>query len=323
MLRRPADRRGQAVILVAGATGHVGSQLVRLLAEGGTPARALIHSPDKAAPIQRLGLETALGDFEQTDTLDAAMAGCDHLFLLSPPSPRQPEQEQHVIDAARRAGVAHVVKLSAPGADPHAPVVFGRWHAQIEQYLAQSGLAHTLLRPGYFMQNFLMSAQPVAEQGVLYGMTGEGRVGYIDARDIAAVAARVLTSPGHQGTSYTLTGPESLSAAEVAERLLVLAVASRTSSEGAGLDLSLLCGLFGIRCPHDPVLRRILPQIVTKAQSASKVARPRLVSPTCDRCRSLADAPPQGGHQASAVEAAAGRSRPRSTGVRSCSASTW
>src|SRR6266508_1136969 len=137
MLRRPADRRGQAVILVAGATGHVGSQLVRLLAEGGTPARALIHSPEKAAPIQRLGLETALGDFEQTDTLDAAMAGCDHLFLLSPPSPRQPEQEQHVIDA----------------------------------------------------------------------------------RDIAAVAARVLTSPGHQGTSYTLTGPESLSAAEVAERL--------------------------------------------------------------------------------------------------------
>ena len=207
------------MILVAGATGHVGSQLVRLLAEGGTPARALIHSPDKAAPIQRLGLETALGDFEQTDTLDAAMAGCDHLFLLSPPSPRQPEQEQHVIDAARRAGVAHVVKLSAPGADPHAPVVFGRWHAQIEQYLAQSGLAHTLLRPGYFMQNFLMSAQPVAEQGVLYGMTGEGRVGYIDARDIAAVAARVLTSPGQQGTSYTLTGPESLSAAEVAERL--------------------------------------------------------------------------------------------------------
>ncbi len=207
------------MILVTGATGHVGSELVRLLAEAGTPARALIHSPDKAAPIERLGLETALGDFEQPDTLDAAMAGCDHLFLLSPPSPRQPEQEQHVIDAAKRAGVAHVVKQSVPGAAPDAGVVFGRWHAQIEQYLAQSGLPHTLLRPSYFMQNFLMSAQPVAEQGVLYGMTGEGRVGYIDSRDIAAVAAQALTSPGHQGTSYTLTGPEALSAAEVAERL--------------------------------------------------------------------------------------------------------
>ncbi len=209
------------MILVTGATGHVGSELVRLLAEAGTPARALVHSPDKAAPIERLGLETAVGDFDQPDTLDAAMKGCDHLFLLSPPNPRQPEQEQHVIDAAKRAGVAHVVKQSVPWADPDAAVVFSRWHGQIEQYLAQSGLAHTLLRPSNFMQNFLMSAQPVAEQGVLYGMTGQGRVGYIDTRDVAAVAAELMTSPGHQGISCTLTGPEALSAAEVAERLSV------------------------------------------------------------------------------------------------------
>jgi uncharacterized protein YbjT (DUF2867 family) len=207
------------VILITGATGHVGSELVRLVAGAGTPARALVHSPDKAVPIKRLGLETILGDFEEPDTLDAAMAGCDRLFLLSPPNPRQPEQEQNVIDAAKRAGVAHVVKQSVPGADPDAEIVFGRWHAQIEQYLAQSGLAHTLLRPSYFMQNFLLSAQPVADQGVLYGMTGEGRVSYVDTRDIAAVAAQALTSPGHQGNSYTLTGPEALTAAEVAERL--------------------------------------------------------------------------------------------------------
>jgi uncharacterized protein YbjT (DUF2867 family) len=207
------------MILVAGATGHVGSELVRLLADQGTPARALVHSPDKAAPIQRLGLETAVGDYEQPDTLDAAMKGCDQLFLLSPPTPRQPQQEQHVIDAARRAGVEHVVKQSVPWAGPDAPLVFSRWHGQVEQHLAQSGLAYTLLRPSSFMQNFLMSAQQVADQGILYGMTGEGRVAFIDTRDIAAVAAELLTSPGHQGTSYTLTGPEALSAAEVAERL--------------------------------------------------------------------------------------------------------
>jgi uncharacterized protein YbjT (DUF2867 family) len=207
------------MILVTGATGKVGSELVRLLAEAGTPARALIHTPDKAAPIERLGLETALGDYEQPDTLDVAIKGCDQLFLLSPPTPRQPQQEQHVIDAAKRAGVAHVVKQSVPWADPDAAVVFSRWHGQIEQYLAESGLAYALLRPSNFMQNFLMSAQPVAEQGMLYGMTGEGRVGYIDTRDVAAVAAELLTSPGREGTSYTLTGPEALSAAEVAERL--------------------------------------------------------------------------------------------------------
>ena len=207
------------MILVTGATGHVGSELVRLLAEQGAPARALVHSPDKAAPIQHLGLETALGDYEQPDTLDAAMKGCDQLFLLSPPTPRQPQQEQHVIDAARRAGLDHVVKQSVPWAGPDAPVVFCRWHGQVEQHLAQSGLAYTLLRPSSFMQNFLLSAQQVADQGILYGMFGEGRVAFIDARDIAAAAAELLTNPGHQGASYTLTGPEALSAAEVAERL--------------------------------------------------------------------------------------------------------
>ena len=208
------------MILVTGATGKVGSELMRLLAEAGRSARALVHSLDKAAPIQRLGLETAVGDFEQPDTLDAAMKGCDQLFLLSPPSPRQAEQEQHVIDAAKRAGVAHVVKQSVPWADdPDVGLVFCRWHGQIERYLEQSGLAYTLLRPSNFMQNFLMSAQPVAEQGMLYGMTGEGRVAFIDTCDVAAVAAELLISPGHQGTSYTLTGPEALSAAEVAERL--------------------------------------------------------------------------------------------------------
>ena len=223
------------MILVTGATGRVGSELVRLLAEQGAPARALVHSPDKAAPIQHLGLETALGDFEQPDTLDVAMKGCDQLFLLAPPTPRQPQQEQHVIDAARRAGVGHVVKQSVPWAGADAPVVFSRWHGQVEEHLAQSPLAHTLLRPTSFMQNFLMSAQQVADQGVLYGMFGEGRVAFIDARDIAAVAAELLTSPGHQGASYTLTGPEALSAAEVAERLAA-AIGHQVRSVDLGPD---------------------------------------------------------------------------------------
>jgi uncharacterized protein YbjT (DUF2867 family) len=160
-----------------------------------------------------------VGDFEQPDTLDAAMAGCDHLFLLSPPSPHQPEQERNAIDAAKRVGVGHVVALSVLGSSPDASVAFGRWHGEIDRHLAESGLPHTLLLPSGFMQNFLASAQYVADQGVLYGMTGATRVSYIDTRDVAAVAAQVLTSPGHQGKAYALTGPEALSGDEVAERL--------------------------------------------------------------------------------------------------------
>jgi uncharacterized protein YbjT (DUF2867 family) len=144
------------VILVTGATGHVGSELVRLLAEQGASARALIHSPDQAAPIQRLGVETALGDFAQPDTLDAAMAGCDHLFLLSPPSPASPSRNSMSSTRPRGPGSGTWSSSRCWGAAPDAPVALGRRHAQIEQYLAQSGLAHTLLRPSYLMQNFLM-----------------------------------------------------------------------------------------------------------------------------------------------------------------------
>ena len=120
-------------------------EAVRLgLADGTLDAIATDHAPhareDKevewaTAPPGMLGLETALGDFEQPDTLDAAMAGCDHLFLLSPPSPHQPEQERNAIDAAKRAGVGHVVALSVLGSSPDASVAFGRWHGEIDRHL--------------------------------------------------------------------------------------------------------------------------------------------------------------------------------------------
>jgi uncharacterized protein YbjT (DUF2867 family) len=185
----------EPVILVTGATGTTGGELVRLLAEADAPVRALVRSPEKAASIQRLGV------FEQPDTLDAAMAGCDHLFLLSPPSPHQPEQERNAIDAASGPGLGMWSRCRCWG-----PARMPRWRCPLARRdrpvpgrVGPAPYPFTLLLPSGFMQNFLASAQYVADQGILYGMTGEIRVSYIDTRDVAAVAAQVLTSPGHQG----------------------------------------------------------------------------------------------------------------------------
>jgi uncharacterized protein YbjT (DUF2867 family) len=129
------------------------------------------------------------------------------------------ELQGNLIEAARRAGVARVVKLSAIGADPSSPVRVGRWHAQTEKQLEASGLAYTHLRPGFFMQNVLVFAPSVAAHGIFQAPAEEGRLAMIHVRDVAAVAARALLEDRHAGQVYTLTGPEALSYDDVAAKL--------------------------------------------------------------------------------------------------------
>jgi uncharacterized protein YbjT (DUF2867 family) len=111
------------------------------------------------------------------------------------------------------------VKLSAVGADSSAPEGFGKWHGQAEELLKSSGLGWTILRPNFFMQNLLGQAGAIAAQGAIYQPVGEARASFIDARDIAAVAARTLTDEGHEGETYVLTGPKALSYTDVAAKL--------------------------------------------------------------------------------------------------------
>ena len=147
------------------------------------------------------------------------MAGCERLFLLSPPHPDQVRREVAAIDAARQAGVRHVVALSIMGADSASSVAFARWHAEIDQHLIQSGLEYTILRPAGFMGVHLWPVQTVKAEGRWYGMTGDGVAGFIDAEDVAAVAAQVLTTPGYEGAIYELTGPAAISMPEAAKTL--------------------------------------------------------------------------------------------------------
>src|SRR5215216_1883836 len=208
------------MILITGATGTTGREIVAELRRvGAAGVRALVRDPARASFVREAGFETVAGDFERPETLGAALEGVERALLLTPPSPQTFEQQRAFIEAARRAGVRHVVKLSAFGADADAPEGFGRWHGQAEDFLKSSGLAWTMLRPNFFMQNLLGQARQIAATGSIFQPVGDARASFIDARDIAAVAARALTEEGHEEQTYTLTGPEALSYHDVAAKL--------------------------------------------------------------------------------------------------------
>ena len=205
------------MILVTGATGITGSEVVRQLAATGVPVRAFVRDAGKAARLP--GVEIAVGDLDRPETLVRALDGVDRLFLLTPVDPRQVEQQGHAVDAAQRAGVHHVVKLSVLGAGLDASQSIARWHGQTEKQIEKSGMAWTHLRPHYFMQNTLGFAPSIAARGALHAPMRDGRIGLVDTRDIAAVAACVLTQSGHEGKVYEITGPEALSFHDIAARI--------------------------------------------------------------------------------------------------------
>jgi len=207
------------MILISGATGRVGGATLRQLASHGVPVRALVRSPDKATPFIASRVETVVGDLADPRSLEVALDSVDAALLVSPVDPRQVELQGNFVEAARRAGRVHLVKVSGLGTGLDSPVRSGRWHAQIERHIESLGLPFTHLRPPFFMQNILRFAPTIRANGQFDGAMRQGKVAMIDVHDIAAVAATVLTAPGHTGKSYALTGPEALSYDDVAERL--------------------------------------------------------------------------------------------------------
>jgi uncharacterized protein YbjT (DUF2867 family) len=208
------------VILVTGATGKVGQEVVRQLAAAGVPHRALVRDPLRASHIRLPGVEIVEGDFAKPATLDAALEGVDRVFLLSPPDPEQVVLQGNLIDAARRMGARHVVKVSVAGG-PDSGTQIGRWHWTTESQLKESGLAFTLLRPAWYMQQMLIFAPAIAATGEFQLPMGTGAVALVDARDVAAVAVCALTQEGHERKIYDLTGPKALTFDEVADELSI------------------------------------------------------------------------------------------------------
>ncbi len=203
------------MILVTGATGTVGSEVARQLIAAGQRLRALVRNPDTAR--QRLGdqVDVAAGDLDRPETLERAMDGVGRVFLLTVPGPRQLGQEGAVIEAARRAGAQHVVRLSRVGAEERSPLRVARFHWQAEQQLWQCGLAATILRPPMFMQNLLF----MVRHSVISSAIGDGKIAMVDARDVAAAAVATLTTDAHTGKIYLVTGPQAVGLKDAARLL--------------------------------------------------------------------------------------------------------
>lgn len=243
------------MILLTGATGKTGGETAKALAARGVKARALVRNMEKAAALKAAGIELVQGDVGDAASVRKALAGIERLFLLLPNGEQQLAQEKQVVDLAREAGVRHIVKMSSMESMVNATAPIPQMHWASEQYIRASGIAWTMLRPNFFMQNFLASAKSIKENRTFSLPMGDGRTAMADTRDIGAVAAEALAGKGHEGKSYDITGPEVLTFHQVAERF----------SAVLGTKISYV--------PADPaaylaILKRVLPEWHANAVSA-------------------------------------------------------
>ena len=222
-------------ILVTGASGNVGAQVVRELQARGAPVRAFVRDPGKLP-----GVELAVGDFSDPESIRRSLEGVDRVFLSSADGPDKVAHETAVVDAAAAAGVDLVVKASTMLAEVGSPLKPLDWNGRSEQHLIASGVPAVILASSFYMTNVLAAAEPIREHGILPAPAGDGAVAMVDPRDIAGVAAAVLTGDGHAGRTYRLTGPEPITYARIAQLLGVEYVdvppeAARRQLEDAGM----------------------------------------------------------------------------------------
>lgn len=202
-------------ILVTGATGNVGCEVIRLLLSHDCHVCAALRNPDKAQQILGSNIHCVWFDFINPDTWASAFEGVNKLFLVRPPALANVKRQiAPALNAAKLAGVEHIVFVSLLGAERNRVVP----HAKIERYIEQLGIPATFLRASFFMQNLnTVHREDIKTRGELFMPAGNGKTSFIDVRDIAAVAVRALVEDGHLGKAYALTGREALTYYEVAE----------------------------------------------------------------------------------------------------------
>ena len=215
-------------ILVTGATGTVGSEVIKQLVSSPdtsnfhikTAVRSAGEESEKRVAAERV--KPVQIDYNKPDTIERALKDVDRLFLLTPFQSNMVELSSNLVNAVKKSvAVKHIVKLSVMGADAEPGIIGGRLHRQAEKIIEESGISYTFLRPNFFMQNFInFFSQTIKEQGAFYVPAGDGKVSFVDVRDIAAVAVRALLDESkHAWQAYNITGPYAISYAQAAEML--------------------------------------------------------------------------------------------------------
>jgi uncharacterized protein YbjT (DUF2867 family) len=206
--------------LLTGATGLAGSFIVNEFVRRREPVRILVRDGAKAAAFEKVPtVEIVDGDMSRRNSLGPALDGVDRVLMISAPRMDMVETQSAFVDAAKGAGVRHVIKFSGLDSRPETAFIFGRMHKEIEEHLEKSGLAWTHLRPSGFMQEYLREAPSVIHERAFFFALGDVRLNPVDLADVAKVGFVLLRDGGHEGARLPMTGPEVLSMAEVADRV--------------------------------------------------------------------------------------------------------
>jgi uncharacterized protein YbjT (DUF2867 family) len=200
------------MILLTGATGTIGRATMTALRAANAAFKVAARNP---AELHALGVPSVAFDWDQLSSYLPALQGVDRLFLLTPNSERQVGYILQAVAAAKRAGVRHIVRVSVMGADAEPGIILGRQHFAAEREIRASGIGCTMLRPTFFMDNFIRyyGVDPHKDSQV-YLPNGDGKAAWVDPADVGEVVAKVLCTDSYAGSVIDLTGPELLSTAE-------------------------------------------------------------------------------------------------------------
>jgi uncharacterized protein YbjT (DUF2867 family) len=224
----------EKTILVTGATGTVGGEVVKQLAaissSSGYNVRAAVHSNNKSVKLRQLNsedIEIVDLDYNKQETVAHALNNVDKIFLQTLPTPNVADICSNIINEAKKNGVKYVVKLSAMGADSEPRSTVLRFHGEEEKIIEDSGIPYTFLRPPAYMQNFVTQfGHTIKTQNAFYVPAGDAKMSFIDSRDIAAITAEILTKDNtglsrqhYENKAYDITGPDALSYRQAADIL--------------------------------------------------------------------------------------------------------